>query len=79
MMESLPSPLKNGDMKPLKIEMGDLSNYLTSSRQKKRGTDRAGAKTSEGFYPSAVPVQDSIIASEYDNMNEYAKMHRQSI
>ena len=78
MVESLPSPMRKGDMKPLKIDMGDLKGYLSNSRQKKRG-DRSGAQTQEGFYKESSLQQDSIIASEYDNVNQYAKMHRQSV
>lgn len=64
-------------MKPLKVEMGELNNYLSGSHHKKRG-DRSGAKTQEGFYKannsnhSPDQHQDSILTSEYDNMNQYA-------
>ena len=72
--------MKKGDMKPLNVDMRELSNYLSNSRRKKRG-DRPGAQTSEGFYKEDSPEahQDSIIASEYDNMNQYAQMHKQSV
>jgi hypothetical protein len=71
--DHLPSPLKKEDLKPIKVELIKLTEFI-SNRSHSKNSDHLGNKTQEGFYK---PL-DSIIASEYENVSDYARLHRES-